>query len=227
MENCICCGLRSTRASSSRVVHETIKASGRSTGEGPRQRLRGALVIAEVAIALVLLSGAGLLMRSFASLQQVSPGFGPSGTHVAEIFLPRPKCTRSEQYVRFAEQTLGGHRHRAGRTGGSGGGQRPLFRPPPDPHDDRAPGRGRAAAGRSRAAGRELLPHHARLLSRPGHPPAPGPSLRRRRPQRHPFGDGAAARGHRGLRGHGPSPTGRARSGSGWPWARGQPRWSG
>jgi putative ABC transport system permease protein len=88
-------------------LHETIKASAGRAGGGPlRQRLRSALVIAEVAIALVLLSGAGLLMRSFAGLQSVNPGFDPAGGHVAEIFLPRPRYTTPGQYVRFAEQTV-------------------------------------------------------------------------------------------------------------------------
>ena len=62
----------------------SIKAGGRNTqGEGglgsARGRLRGLLVIAEMAICLMLLIGAGLLLRSFVRLQQVSPGFEASG----------------------------------------------------------------------------------------------------------------------------------------------------
>ena len=65
-------------------LSSSIKAGGRNTqGEGglgsSRGRLRGVLVIAEVAISLMLLIGAGLLLRSFVRLQQVSPGFEPSG----------------------------------------------------------------------------------------------------------------------------------------------------
>jgi predicted permease len=65
-------------------VNASIKAGGRNTqGEGglgsSRGRLRGLLVIAEVAISLMLLIGAGLLLRSFVRLQQVSPGFDPAG----------------------------------------------------------------------------------------------------------------------------------------------------
>ena len=72
--------LRATRID----LNTSLKAGGRnSAGDGgfgsSRRRLRGLLVVAEVAISLVLLIGAGLLVRSFAHLQQVSPGFDPGG----------------------------------------------------------------------------------------------------------------------------------------------------
>ena len=65
-------------------LNSSLKAGGRNTqGDGGfgggRRRLRSLLVIAEVAISLMLLIGAGLLIRSFVRLQQVSPGFEPGG----------------------------------------------------------------------------------------------------------------------------------------------------
>lgn len=65
----------------------SLKEGGRGATTGvARNRLRGALVVAEVALAFVLLSGAGLLIRSFYQLQQVDPGF--ETTNVVTMWLP-------------------------------------------------------------------------------------------------------------------------------------------
>ncbi len=70
-------------------AHGALKGGGRSSTAGPaRQRLRSALMIGETALALMLLVGAGLLLRTFAQLQGVNPGFEPRGVMTAVFSLP-------------------------------------------------------------------------------------------------------------------------------------------
>jgi putative ABC transport system permease protein len=88
-------------------LQETLKQAGRGTSVGiQRQRLRAALVVGEVAIALWLLAGAGLLMRSFARLTDVDPGFEARDAHVATVYLPRPQYHNSAQHLAFARQAM-------------------------------------------------------------------------------------------------------------------------
>jgi putative ABC transport system permease protein len=66
-----------------------LKDSSRGASAGaPRTRLRGVLVVIEVAIALVLLAGAGLLLRSFQELIAVEPGFNPQNLLTMQVWLP-------------------------------------------------------------------------------------------------------------------------------------------
>jgi putative ABC transport system permease protein len=83
-------GLAPGLASARPELTETLKEGGRSSTQGTRRnRLRNGLVIAEVALALVLLSAAGLLIKSFAKLQNVNPGFNPRNSLTFEIALPK------------------------------------------------------------------------------------------------------------------------------------------
>ena len=84
-------------ASGNPEVTEALKEGGRGSTEGRRRnRVRNALVIAEVAMALVLLVSAGLLMKSFARLQNVDPGFDPDNVLTMEVALPLAKYPRGK-----------------------------------------------------------------------------------------------------------------------------------
>jgi len=83
-------------------VYGTLKENGRSaTGAQARPRLSSALVAAEVALAVVLLSGAGLMVVSFLRLQQVNPGFNPEQVAVFDLSLPSEKYADATQRTTF------------------------------------------------------------------------------------------------------------------------------
>ncbi len=69
-------------------LNETLKEGGRSSAGSGRHRLRSLLVVAETAIALVLLIGAGLIIRSFIQVLDVKPGFDPNGVVAAQVSPP-------------------------------------------------------------------------------------------------------------------------------------------
>jgi len=79
-----------------------LKAGGRG-GSGAAGRIRGTLVVAEVALSFVLLLGAGLLLRSFARLVSVDPGFRPDGAIIASLSLPSARYETAEEVLAFDE----------------------------------------------------------------------------------------------------------------------------
>ena len=80
-------------------VHETLKEAGRGTSA--RHWLRSSLVIVEVATTMVLLIGAGLMIRSFYRLQNVNPGFSYENLTSFTVALPGRKYTTPEQRSQF------------------------------------------------------------------------------------------------------------------------------
>jgi predicted permease len=87
-------------------LNNLLKEGGRSSASGRQRLLRDALVVAEVALALVLLVGAGLLMRSFWKLQQADPGFSPEGVLTASLFLPGARYGEAPKVAAFQQQLL-------------------------------------------------------------------------------------------------------------------------
>ena len=91
-------------------LHDTLKEGGRSGRGGVRRGVRDALVVFEIFAAVVLLVGAGLLIRSFGRLQQVNPGFEPRGVLAMQVSLPGSKYKEGAQRAAFDRQLLEGVR---------------------------------------------------------------------------------------------------------------------
>jgi predicted permease len=87
-------------------LNETLKQSGRSSGSNLRhRRVRSALVVCEVAVAVMLLVGAGLLLRSFVRLRNVNPGFNARHILSLQLSVPRSKSS-GEQLTDFRRQVV-------------------------------------------------------------------------------------------------------------------------
>jgi putative ABC transport system permease protein len=88
-------------------LNTALKAGGRTAGTGPSgSRARDLLVVAQVALALVLLVGAGLLVRSFANLMRIDPGIQPENLLTLEYRLPQNKYREPQQQWRFHDQVV-------------------------------------------------------------------------------------------------------------------------
>src|SRR5262252_1993784 len=100
-------GLAPAMQASRPDLNETLKEGGKGGGSGSRGgRARNALIVIEVAMALVLLVGAGLLIKSFRRLQEVDPGFDPRNLLTMRLFLPQSKYAEPQQRQAFFEQAL-------------------------------------------------------------------------------------------------------------------------
>lgn len=88
-------------------LNETLKESGRTSSGGiHRLQLRNLLAVSEIALALLLLIGAGLMMKSFARLLAVDPGFNPESVLTMSLSLRGPKYEKPEQITAFCRQAL-------------------------------------------------------------------------------------------------------------------------
>ena len=100
-------GLAPVLAATRTRLDETLKeGSSRTTEPGSHHRLHRALVIAEVAIAMVLLAASGLLVRSFARMASLDPGFDPEGVLTLRIALPARKYATDQSRAAFLSQLL-------------------------------------------------------------------------------------------------------------------------
>lgn len=99
-------GLAPALQSSRLNLNQALKESGRGAAGAAGHRLRGALVIAEVALSLVLLAGAGLLIRSFVRLLNVDPGFNAERVLTLRVELSQDKAQDAAQAANFYQQVL-------------------------------------------------------------------------------------------------------------------------
>ena len=83
-----------------------LKEGGERTGQRGGRRVRSFLAIAEISLAMVLMIGGGLLIRSFALVTSVNPGFDPSNVTEAEVSLPQFQYSTPQQWTAFSKELL-------------------------------------------------------------------------------------------------------------------------
>ena len=99
-------GLLPAFAATTSDLQEALKEGGKTTGGARQRRLRGALVVAEVACAIVLLVSAGLLIRSLQRVESQSPGFEPDGLLATTLYLPDTRYPEDHQQIDFFVRLL-------------------------------------------------------------------------------------------------------------------------
>jgi putative ABC transport system permease protein len=165
-------------------LRESLNEASRGSTSGPRQhRLRGVLVGMEIALAMLLLVGAGLLLRSFERLQDVSAGFAPDHLLLADLPLSQNAYAKPEQRFQFFDRlvdrarTLPGVRSAAAASfmPVSGGGGLIHFnitgRPPKSPNEFTAAGYRTVSANYFETLGVPLL--QGRLFTTGDHEKSP------------------------------------------------------
>ena len=83
-----------------------IREGGERTGQRRGQHLRSFLAVGEISLATVLLVAGALLIRSFALVTSVNPGFDPQNVTEAEVSLPQFQCSKPQQWTAFSSELL-------------------------------------------------------------------------------------------------------------------------
>jgi len=115
-----------------------LKEGGRGTGSAQQHRLQDGLVVLQVGVALVLLTGAGLLVESFEHFRRMDPGFRPDGVLTAQIALPAERYSTAARQAAFTTRVIEQLAAQPGVEAASA--------------SDALPGAGSAIAGRQRFA---------------------------------------------------------------------------
>jgi putative ABC transport system permease protein len=104
-------GMAPAAHSAKRGVQAQLKEGGRTSGTGGAQnRLRGMLAVTEISLALVLLAGAGLMLKTLYRLINVNPGFQPDRVLTMEMYLSSQRYSHDPAIVGFWRQVLDGVR---------------------------------------------------------------------------------------------------------------------
>ena len=107
-----------------------FKEGGRGTGSARHHRLQDTLVVLQVAVALVLLTGAGLFVESFQHFRRMDPGFRPEGVLTAQIAVPTERYPTAEQRADFVMSVVDGLAAQPGIDGASASSLLPDDDPP-------------------------------------------------------------------------------------------------
>ena len=85
-------------------LNERLKEAGRSAGSASHNRLRSLMMVSEIALSFMLLVGAGLLIKSFIRLRDVSPGFNPANVLSVRVSIPSAKYAQGEPRTQILRQ---------------------------------------------------------------------------------------------------------------------------
>jgi putative ABC transport system permease protein len=164
-------GLVPAAHAAGRDTEVSLRESGRGSGGVERRQTRRLLVVAEIALALLLLVGTGLMVQSFRRLQAVNPGFNPEGVVSARLSLPRANSD-SARVIAFYQELLA----RAGSLPGVTAAAAVSYLPLPLRR------RGAAVRRASAPAPRRLQRRHPGILRHVGDTSLAGPRSHRARP---------------------------------------------
>jgi putative ABC transport system permease protein len=104
----VLCGVVPAIHAARKRVQDPLKESGQRVGESRGHlRLRNVLVVNEIALSLVLLTGAGLLVRSFSAMHRVDLGYNPDNIFFASLAIPQDQYKTREQRMQFTREMLG------------------------------------------------------------------------------------------------------------------------
>ncbi len=109
--------LPALHSSGGNLMNAVREGGGKHTAGRTRRNVRNGLIISEVAVSLILLVGAGLMVRTFMALNEVNPGFDPELVHTARVWIPGSTYSEDVQVTGFYREVLDQMKARPGIDG--------------------------------------------------------------------------------------------------------------